>query len=131
MLIIILLVIIPMVIFIIGNILLHLIQKYINKKPLGMQSLLDLLILDFIKIRRVQSTLVVYYYISHVFDIKVSFMCAKILTMLSVNLMCLINASAQVILTVKAILIFKPEWIGDYEEDEIIVLARIGQVIDY
>ena len=121
-----LLLLIVTVIFITGNILLRLIEKYINIKPLGLQSLLDLLILDFIKIRRIQSTLVVYLYISYTFDIKVSILNAKILTLLSVNLMCLINASAQVILTVKAILIFQPEWIGSYEEDEIIVLARIG-----
>ena len=40
----------------------------------------------------------------------------------------LINASAQMILAVKAVLIFKSEWIVDYEEDEIIVLARVAEI---
>ena len=84
--------------------------------------------MDLIKIRRIQSAYVAFFYICYIFKIQIGLWYAKIIVIFVTNIVCLINATAQVILTVKAIFIFKPGWIADIEEDEIIVLARVAEI---
>ena len=88
--------------------LLYTVQKYLKRKPLGMQSIIDLLILDLIKVRRLQGSLALFFFATYICDFKIELFYAKVICILTNNLICLVFAMAQVILLVKAVLIFQP-----------------------
>ena len=50
------------------------------------------------------------------------------LTAIAANVTILVAANVQMILLVKAILIFKNEWLEDILEDEVLLLTRIASV---
>ena len=108
--------------------LLQIIVKYIKKKPPGLQSILDCLILELIQWHRLQISVLVVTYFSGILYGQLDPWTAKALNAVMTNVTILVHAYVQVILFVKAILIFKQGWLEDILEDEVLLLSRIASV---
>ena len=103
-----------------STILLFLIHQYIKKKPPGLQSVLDLLILILLKVtfgHNIVSAIARYF---EQFEGQLDTLTAKFVLFLLVNGGVLQVACLQALLIVKAILIFKPHWIADQMDSAVI-----------
>ena len=110
--------------FIVSTSLLLVIYKYLKGKPPGLQTVLDLLIIDCLRIllfNNVFSWLL----ISLGFYGHVNFICSQIIMFIANNSFCFLVAMFQGTIIVKAVLIFRGHWIGDMEDYVAIWLTRI------
>ena len=113
-----------------STVLLLLIHQYIKKKPPGLQSVLDLLILILMKVtfgHNVVSAIARYF--EH-FEGQLDTLTAKLVLFLLVNGGVLQVACLQVLLIVKAILIFKPHWLDD-QMDSVVIRKSALFVVSY
>ena len=108
--------------------LLKIIVNYIEKKPPGLQSILDCLILELIKWKKVLTFLSILGYFSGILHGELDAWTAQAMIGIYTNVMVIIIANLQMILVVKSILIFKQEWLVDVPEDEVLLLTRIASV---
>ena len=83
------------------------ILKYLDKKPLGLQSVLDLLIKDLIWCQMIQATLWIIFLLAGSLHGKLPICTAEIGLFIILNCVILVYAQYQVLLVVKALLIFK------------------------
>ena len=108
--------------------LIKVIVKYIKKKPPGLQSVLDCLILELIKLKRLQTFLGLTLYFVGILYGQLHPWTAQVMIAVNSNVSVVLFANLQMILVVKAILIFKQEWLLDVPEDEVLLLTRIATV---
>ena len=83
------------------------ILKYLDKKPLGLQSVLDLLIKDLVWSQMVQATLWMVFLGTGFLHGQIPILVAEISLFILINAVNLIYAQYQVLLIVKALLIFR------------------------
>ena len=100
------------------------IYKYLKGKPPGLQTVLDLLIIDCLKILLFNNTFS-WLLISLGFYGQINFICSQIIIFIANNFFCFLVAMFQATVIVKATLIFRGHWIGDMEDCVVIGLARI------
>ena len=112
----------------ISRYLLNIIVDYIGKKPPGLQSVLDFLILELINWKKLQILITTTMMFSGVLYGQLNPWKGLALTAIAANASMLVAANVQMILLVKAILLFKQEWLADVQEDEVLLLTRIATI---
>ena len=115
--------------FFISRNLLGLIETYIQKKPPGLQSILDLLILDGIKVWTVKDIFSTIVDLVGFFHGNIDHVAAEILIQILTNLLVLSVAAVQVILVVKFMLIFQPGIFIDLPDSKVIWISRTATLI--
>ena len=108
--------------------LIKIIVNYTKKKPPGLQSVLDCLILELIKLKRLETFLGITLYVSGILYGQLESWTAQVMIAVTSNVSVMLIPNLQMILFVKAILILKPEWLLDVPEDEVLSLTRIATV---
>ena len=113
----------------VSTVCLSLIFKYVQAKPPGQQTVLDLLIMDSTRIwiffNAVINTLINCGLIYGHFG----YFTAQVMLFISSNAMTLPFASVQVTILVKAILIFKGHWLEDWDDSTIRMISRLATVL--
>ena len=113
----------------VSTVCLSLIFKYVQAKPPGQQTVLDLLIMDSTRIwiffNAVINTLINCGLIYGHFG----YCTAQVMLFISSNAMTLLFASVQVTIVVKAILIFKGHWLEDWDDSTIQMISRFATVV--
>ena len=112
-----------------STILLNLIAKYHKEKPPGLQTILDLMVLDSVNLFHAfnASTALVFFIIEMAnFYGQVSFPIAQLIQLLFSNCLVLFLASLQVSQIVKGILIFKVELLEHHLDHEVLKCSRIS-----
>ena len=113
----------------VSTVCLSLIFKYVQAKPPGQQTVLDLLIMDSTRIwiffNAVINTLINCGLIYGHFG----YFTAQVMLFISSNAMTLPFASVQVTIVVKAILIFKGHWLEDWDDSTIRMISRLATVL--
>ena len=110
---------------ILSSIILVIIYKYVKSKPPGLQTVLDLLILDCVKLGIIKNILQTIIINLGVFNGQLNMLAAKILFLVIVNFSALLIAFAQVTVVVKAILVFKGHWLAEVPDIQVIRISRI------
>ena len=110
---------------ILSSVILVIIYKYVTSKPLGLQTVLDLLILDCVKLGTIKNILQTIIINLGVFNGQLNMLAAKILFLVIVNFSALLIAFAQVTVVVKAILVFKGHWLAEVPDIQVIRISRI------
>ena len=108
-----------------SSILCVLIYKYINSKPPGHQSVLDLLIKEYLIVcvgRNI--TIVFVHYLGLIYG-QVEATLAQVFVLVATNLGGIELAFVQVLLLVKYLLIFKADWLVDRLDAEVIWSSRM------
>ena len=114
--------------FIPSTILLLLIRKYHKDKAPGLQTILDLLIVDSSNLFVVQNACmatIVFATVAVDIQYHLSFVSGQLIFLLGSNSMTLFLASLQVTQIIKALLIFKPECFENYPDHEVLKRSRI------
>ena len=115
--------------FCISIILLDLIQRYIQKKPPGLQSVLDLLMLDGIKVWIVKDIFGTILDLVGIFHGNIDPLAAEIMIQIMTFLLVISVAAVQVILVVKILLIFQPGIFVDLPDSKVIWMSRTATLI--
>ena len=109
-----------------SSILCVLIFRYIDRKPPGHQSVLDLLTKEYLIVCITRNiTIVLVNYLGLLYG-QVETTLAEIIFLVSINLGGIELAFLQALLVVKALLIFKADWLADRLESEVIWISRIS-----
>ena len=109
-----------------SSILCVVIYKYINCKPPGRQSVLDLLIKDYLIVCIGRNITVVFVQYLGLLYGQVEATLAQVIVFVgTANLSSIECAYCQVLLMVKYLLIFKPNWLVDRNDSEVIWTSRI------
>ena len=108
-----------------SSILCVLIFRYIDRKPPGHQSVLDLLTKEYLIVCITRNiTIVLVNYLGLLYG-QVETTLAEIIFLVSINLGGIELAFLQALLVVKALLIFKADWLADRLDSEVIWISRI------
>ena len=110
---------------ILSSAILVIIYKYVSYKAPGLQTVLDLLILDCIRLGITRNILQTIMINLGVFNGQLNIWLAKILFGVMVNFSALLIAFAQVTVVVKAILVFKAHWLTEVPDVQVIRISRI------
>ena len=110
---------------ILSSVILVIIYKYVKSKPLGLQTVLDLLILDCVRLGIIKNILQATIINLGVFNGQLNMLAAKILFLVTVNFSALLIAFAQVTVAVKGILVFKAQWLAEVQDIQVIRISRI------
>ena len=103
-----------------------LIYKYINGKPPGHQSVLDLLIKEYLIAVIIRNFAFVFVHYLGLLYGQVEATLAQVIVFVgTANLSSIECAYCQVLLMVKYLLIFKPNWLVDRNDSEVIWTSRI------
>ena len=113
----------------ISTLLLSLIYRYIQSKPLGLQSVLDLLSLDCIRVWITYTILANSIIYSGLCYGQFDFTTAQVMVGTSVNVFVLLMALIQVTIVVKAVLIFKGDWLSEISDSNLIWICRLVSVV--
>ena len=108
-----------------SSILCVLIYKYINRKPPGHQSVLDLLIKEYLIVCVARNIIVVFVNSLGLLYGQVEATLAQVIFWVAINLGGIELAFVQVLLLVKYLLIFKANWIIDRLDSEVIWSSRM------
>ena len=109
--------------------LLIIIYNYINGKPLGMQTQLDLLVMDNIRAWTLYTVLSKVVLSIRVFHGKVGFYVAQVFVGIFSFIDHLVIAAFTVTLIVKWILVFKSDWFDEVSDEKVLKVSRISMVI--
>ena len=123
------LVVLGVVLGLISISLLIIIYTYINGKPLGMQTQLDLLVMDDIRAWTLYTVLSKVVLSIGVFHGKVGFYVAQVFVGIFSFVDHLVIAAFTVTLIVKWILVFKPYWFDEVSDEKVLKVSRISMVI--
>ena len=117
--------------FVPSNLLLIFIGKYHREKSPGLQTILDLLIVDAVHLFLVFNTvtLIVFVFMTSNLHDYLPLILAHLLLFATSNSLVAFLASLQVTQIVKAILIFKTEWFEHYPDDQVLKHSRIFVLI--
>ena len=108
-----------------SSILCVLIYKYINRKPPGHQSVLDLLIKEYLIVCVARNIIVVFVNSLGLLYGQVEATLAQVIFWVAINLGGIELAFVQVLLLVKYLLIFKANWLIDRLDSEVIWSSRM------
>ena len=108
-----------------SSILCVLIYKYINRKPPGHQSVLDLLIKEYLIVCVARNIIVVFVNSLGLLYGQVEATLAQVIFWVAINLGGIELAFVQVLLLVKYLLIFKADWLVDRLDAEVIWSSRM------
>ena len=107
-----------------STLLCFLIYKYICSKPPGHQSLLDLVIAEYLILSITRNIITVIYHCIVLLHGPIDPTIANFLYFMVVHCPRIEISSIQTILMVKALLIFKGEWMADFTDSDILWLSR-------
>ena len=113
----------------VSAVLLVLIYKYIKRKSPGLLTVLDLLSLDCIRIWIVYIILANSIIHSGLIYGQFPFITAQVLVFASVNNLVLLLSAIQVTIVVKALLIFKGQWLFDVPDERILLVSRCVAIL--
>ena len=105
------------------------IYQYIRKKLQWLQSILDLLILDLLRVETVNHIIFIFILLAGYFHGHIPFLMAQILAFLTINIPMYFFGLCQFFLMVKAVLIFKGYWLNDVSEVAIIWTSRLFALV--
>ena len=108
---------------------LALIIKYVQAKPPGHITVLDLLIVDSARIWIFFNTVINTLINCGLIYGHFGYFTAQVMLFLSNNVFTLLLASVQVTIVVKAILIFKGHWLEDWDDSTIQMISRFATVV--
>ena len=108
---------------------LALIIKYVQAKPPGHTTVLDLLIVDSARIWIFFNTVINTLINCGLIYGHFGYFTAQVMLFISSNAMTLPFASVQVTILVKAILIFKGHWLEDWDDSNIQMISRLASVL--
>ena len=108
-----------------SSILVVLIYKYINGKPPGHQSVLDLLIKEYLIAVIIRNFAFVFVHFLGLLYGQVEATLAQVIVLVATNLGGIEIAFVQVLLLAKYLLIFKANWLVDRLDSEVIWASRI------
>ena len=100
------------------------IYKYLCSKPPGHQSVLDLVIMEYLILSIIRNLVSVVYHYIGLNHAPIEPNLANFLYLILVTCPRLEIASIQTILIIKAVLIFKGAWLADWADFEVIWLSR-------
>ena len=111
--------------------LLIIIYTYINGKPLGMQTQLDLLVMDNIRAWTLYTVLSIPFLVlsTGVFHGKVGFYVAQVFLGIFSFVNHFLIAAFTVTLLIKWILVFKSDWFDEVSDEKVLKVSRISMVI--
>ena len=109
--------------------LLIIIYNYINNKSPGMQTQLELLVLDIIRAWTLFTVLSIVVLSIGVFQVKIGFYVAQVLLGIVCFIIHLIIAAFTVTLLVKWILVLKSDWFDEVSDEKVLKVSRISMVI--
>ena len=111
--------------------LLIIIYNYINGKPLGMQTQLDLLVMDNIRAWTLYTVLSIPFLVlsTGVFHGKVGFHVAQVFLGIFSFVNHFLIAAFTVTLLIKWILVFKSDWFDEVSDEKVLKVSRISMVI--
>ena len=112
-----------------STILFTVIHTYIQKKAPAWQSILDLLLLDGIKVMILHNTLIITMNYTGIFYGKLNSIVAEVYLGVATSCTVLIISMQEIGMILKALLIFRPEVLSDQPDDKIIGLFRRSSVI--
>ena len=117
--------------FVPSNLLLIIIGKYHKEKSPGLQTILDLLIVDSVHLFLVFNiaTAIVFVFLTPNFHDYLPLILAQLLFFVTSNSLVAFLASLQVTQIVRTILIFKAEWFEHYPDDQVLKHSRIFVLI--
>ena len=107
-----------------STILCILIYKYIDGKPPGHQSILDLVTKEYLILSIIRNVISVTYHSIGLLNGNVEPMVANALFFLVVNIVRVEVATVQVVLLVKTVLICKGPWLADFTDSQVIWMSR-------
>ena len=110
--------------FLPSTILFILIHKYIQKKAPAWQSILDLLLLDGLKVMLLQIFLSTIRLGIGIFSGQINTLAAQVILGTSTSVASLILIMAELILILKALIIFRPGVLADQPDEKVIGLFR-------
>ena len=108
-----------------SSILCSLMYKYINHKPPGSQSVLDLLIKEYLIVSISRNMAIVFVHYLGLLYGQVEATLAQVLVLVATHLGGIELAYFQVLLTIKYLLIFKANWLVDRPDSQVIWTSRI------
>ena len=115
--------------YIVSNILRVIIYNYIKKKPLGLQSILDPLILDIVRCQIANYAYFMLLLISALAHGQLPFLLSQVIIFISVTLNNYMYGLCLYYLVIKALVIYKGSWILEISDTTIVRLSRILAVI--
>ena len=101
------------------------IYKYVKKKPLGLQSALDPLIIDLVQYQMLNHTLFIFFLVCGLFHGHLPYIPSQILVLIIVHSSAFILSTYQFFLIVKAIIIFKGSLMENISDDKLVILSRV------
>ena len=102
------------------------IHKYLKKKPLGLQTVLDLLILDMIKVSLFNRTFFnICFILPGSLYGQFDFLTSQIIIFILINTRVILCTLFQNYLVIKSILIFKPYWLMEILDYKVVWSSRI------
>ena len=115
--------------YFVSNILRLIIYKYIKKKPLGLQSTLDPLILDIVKCQVVNYTYFMIVIIIGLTYGQLPFLLSQVIIFFTYNFNNYVYGLYLYFLAIKALVIFKGSWILEIPDSTIVGFSRFLAVI--
>ena len=109
--------------------LLIIIYNYINNKSPGMQTQLELLVLDNIRAWTLFTVLSIVVLSIGVFQVKIGFYVAQVFLGIFSFVTHLAIAAFTVTLIIKWILVFKSDWFDEVSDEKVLKVSRISMVI--
>ena len=108
---------------------LALIFKYVQAKPPGQQTVLDLLIMDSARVWIFHNVVINTLVDCGLIYGHFGYSTAQVMLFIFSNVTILLLASVQVTIVVKAILIFKGHWLEDWDDSTILMISRLATVL--
>ena len=112
-----------------STILMVIIHQYIKKKPPGLQSVLDLMIMILLKVNICHNGIICLVASLQLTHGQLNVTSAKFLIFLRSNVGVLSITGFQVILGVKAMLIFKPHWLAEQTDSEVVRKSSVAALV--
>ena len=98
--------------------------KYLGNKPPGLQSVLDLLIMDLLRVQIVNYTIFMIFLLSGYLHGHLPYDISQVIIFLSLNVNAYMLGLFQFFLAAKAVMIFQRSWIDEVSDSWVIGLSR-------
>ena len=105
------------------------IYRYIKRKLPGLQSILDLLILDLIRVQASNYTFFIIILLIGFFHGEIPFVASQVMIFININLAVYLFSLYQGFLLIKATIIFKGFWLADISERTIVWTSRLFAMV--
>ena len=105
------------------------IYRYIKRKLPGLQSILDLLILDLIRVQAFNYTFFIIILLIGFFHGEIPFVASQVMIFININLAVYLFSLYQGFLLIKATIIFKGLWLADISEWTIVWTSRLFAMV--